>query len=631
MGGLAIDQPTPSSPAATVQVPDVLRQVWTGCNTAVRDSIMAKMGPSAAVRFLQFLRVPRLSYLAIVGFAGSGKTQQLALSTLVYLHNDKYGKVYCAAPTHVATSNFAQRLSRLSIEIDAAVPPHQRPRRLPMIVRGYNLNSETESFICAVRGTSAKPDPYSTRVWSMELSVCEYMLKVAGVGKYKLEPRDALALEQVRESLKTSSDGLKDVRDWLDDPSRPCPRTMIKKFAAIVLYCADAVCTTPFQASDVDYRAWNRGAAKATVLDEAAAMLMTDALCVWVNDGRPLSVAGDERQLPPTVCNMASMRLGKVANPFAYLARISVLEHAKKTHWPCFVLATQFRIAAGGFDVARDVVYHDIDNFEYAAQTALSLHPAASRIEAWVVQTRHVRPSPADKVLPVFVDCVDSKCLTPETSRSKYNPVQNRNVIKLVKDLSKDVKIAAKDIVVITPYRANIKDLRASLDSNGFKDVVLNTTDSFQGQEALVIIFVLCVTQETGPCFVADYHRICVGLTRHVDFLFVVGDIKTVSSDRVYKNEMLKDDDGTQVKVTGDAFARMLKFFHEHHRVYSVSPQGDVTTTRVPSTAAGSGGGGRGGSAGGRGGSAGGRGGFGGGRGGFAGGRGGAGRGGSGR
>lgn len=59
------------------------------------------------------------------------------------------------------------------------------------------------------------------------------------------------------------------------------------------------------------------------------------------------------------------------------------------------------------------------------------------------------------------------------------------------------------------------------------KNVTVNTAESFQGREGNIVLFVLSVHEETGPLFLADPHRICVGLTRHRPALIVVGDIET--------------------------------------------------------------------------------------------------------
>ena len=333
-GNLTVVEPASSQQhtvrTAEVQLPNVLQQLWTNCDDTYRDRIVSKIGTSTAARFRQYLKVPRLPYLGIVGSAGSGKTHLVALVIMLYLHNAQYQYVYCAAPTHVATSKLAQRLSKLAAEVDTSIPPNQRTGRLPTIIRGYNIDTEADSFIATVRGKTAEKDPYGNRMWSVEQSVCEHMLKVARVGEYKLGPRDSIALENVSKRLETEPEH-KALRDWIRDPASQCPCDAVRDFALAVLNCANVVCTTPFQATDAEYGRWNRRHAKATVLDEAGAMLMADAVCVWLNDGRPLSFAGDEKQAP-TVLNFGSVRLGKVANPFAYLAKISVLEHAKKTH-----------------------------------------------------------------------------------------------------------------------------------------------------------------------------------------------------------------------------------------------------------------------------------------------------------
>lgn len=95
------------------------------------------------------------------------------------------------------------------------------------------------------------------------------------------------------------------------------PMDLVRELLYEVVMWADAVCTTPHVAGEVTYLAYNKKIATATVLDEAGAM------------------SGDERQLPPTVMTMGETREGKCANMFARYARVSILEHAKRSGWPC--------------------------------------------------------------------------------------------------------------------------------------------------------------------------------------------------------------------------------------------------------------------------------------------------------
>jgi hypothetical protein len=346
------------------------------------------MGAEQSIRFSQFHKVPRLQIIPIIGFAGSGKTELLALPTLLWVHNPVYGTVYCSTPTNVAVDNFAERLAKVSQQVNKLVGP--TAGHLPLIIRGHSIDSEVETFITMVNGGVYADDPYTTGTWKQHLSICEWLLKLVCFKNFSLDMHDSPAILEGAKAFATFPK-FGALRDWvggkidyrdIDAQGSDSPRAVLRSLAITILRKADAVCTTPFLAMDPKYSAWNRRA-KVTVLDEAGAMLMVDAVSVWIPDGRPLRMAGDERQLPPTVMNKGEVRNGLTANRFGYMASISILQHAKGVAWPCFVLNTQYRIVNGGFDTAQNVIYHDVANFKYAQQTALGAHAIASKTETW--------------------------------------------------------------------------------------------------------------------------------------------------------------------------------------------------------------------------------------------------------
>lgn len=142
------------------------------------------------------------------------------------------------------------------------------------------------------------------------------------------------------------------------------------------------------------------------------------------------------------------------------------------------------------------------------------------------------RSSPIGKVLPWFISC-DAPCKQREGVRSRYNSGQNSVAVKLVEDLLQanlGLRPASDDIVIITPYRENVRLLRETLEKHRLascRTISVNTADSFQGRERQVVVFAMCVAWKTGALFVAQSRRLCVGLTRHQMALFIVGDIRT--------------------------------------------------------------------------------------------------------
>lgn len=123
---------------------------------------------------------------------------------------------------------------------------------------------------------------------------------------------------------------------------------------------------------------------------------------------------------------------------------------------------------------------------------------------------------------------------TIDTSRVNYG--QAEIALALMETLT---KAHGTKFVVVSPYRATKayleglmgqrldKSTKDSALCKGISNAQVSAADSFQGKRADVSILTT-VTKESGPGFVIDARRFNVGVTRHVDFLFVVGDITTM-------------------------------------------------------------------------------------------------------
>ena len=85
------------------------------------------------------------------------------------------------------------------------------------------------------------------------------------------------------------------------------------------------------------------------------------------------------------------------------------------------------------------------------------------------------------------------------------------------------------DVVVITPYSRQVDAIRRELDA----DVRVGTVDSFQGQEADVVIFSSVRSNENGDLgFLRDPRRLNVALTRARRGLVLVGCATTLRHSR---------------------------------------------------------------------------------------------------
>jgi superfamily I DNA and/or RNA helicase len=90
---------------------------------------------------------------------------------------------------------------------------------------------------------------------------------------------------------------------------------------------------------------------------------------------------------------------------------------------------------------------------------------------------------------------------------------------------------------LISPYRAQIELLDKVFKE---EEVTINTVDSFQGQEADVVIISLVRSNDENEIgFLKDYRRMNVALTRARKKLIVIGDSATIGGDSFYQ-EMLQ-------------------------------------------------------------------------------------------
>jgi hypothetical protein len=124
------------------------------------------------------------------------------------------------------------------------------------------------------------------------------------------------------------------------------------------------------------------------------------------------------------------------------------------------VLSKQFRIVFGAFNLAREAVSPDVRGFEYPPDAAFNHNPQETRIKNWLTAKYSVAPSPDGSAEPVFPYCHGSVCQKEGGGGSRSNDRLNALTVEVVQKLVA-LGIEASDIVIFTPYRANLARLQA--------------------------------------------------------------------------------------------------------------------------------------------------------------------------
>jgi len=127
----------------------------------------------------------------------------------------------------------------------------------------------------------------------------------------------------------------------------------------------------------------------------------------------------------------------------------------------------------------------------------------------------------------------------PEKTTSISNRAEAELIMLLYRDLIQqhpELKTQPR-IAVITPYSAQVKLIRSMLKER-FGDYIakmvdVNSIDGFQGRQTDIIFYsTVRSTEHRKIGFVADEHRLNVGLTRARCSLIIVGNARSLMRDQ---------------------------------------------------------------------------------------------------
>ncbi|KAH7318209.1 AAA domain-containing protein [Stachybotrys elegans] len=266
-----------------------------------------------------------------------------------------------------------------------------------------------------------------------------------------------------------------------------------------------------------------------------------DCLSVWGNCLLPCILAGDDKQLQPTV------KAGKIktlddhpVNRHEGDATLSPLLFLKASGWPVYRLTVQLRMANGQFDLCHKLVYPDVP-IVYGKFSDINLprHEPGRSLEAYAVRRfPGIKPSPEGKLLPIFIHCDGSFTWRDAESLSKINYGQIETALDLLVDLVvKYPSLDLSSIALISPYKANVASLDRKLKKDPKYTILAGiqepkTVDSFQGREGDIVMLVMGTTAFSGPGFTRDEYRLNVMLSRQRSGLVIVSDINTIDTGK---------------------------------------------------------------------------------------------------
>lgn len=519
------------------------------------------------------------------------------LATICLSMQATLGRIFAAAPTNVATDNFAERLDRIAQNVTERLnegkPSGDKTRtRRTFIMRGYKPEDEYQAFINLLRdpelGNKAAPGNWiSESNWRLHLSPSFWLLMaLRSKAVRKLHEDDHEGIHAVQRRLDMSAVCVRlravatGAMSWQEYQSGPMVhRDAIKNMFDTLLQSVNILCTTPALSCKDDFKVWKEKA-KGIAVDEAGNISRPDLYCVWGNTLLPCALGGDDRQFSPANMTRDDEKDsdGNHLNRLGGDARISALEFFRGSGWPTFRLRVQLRMARGLFDICHQEVYSD-QPFSYGPGSDLVNHGVGQALERYLLtRFRQLRPPPAGSLREVFLHCQGTTCIVDDVTKSKRNPDQVENALEFLGDLvmRSAGRIRASNIAIISPYTANvnlIENRRKDQKHSVLSDMPpAATVDSFQGREADIIVVIMGTTQRVGPGFTTDKRRLNVMLSRQRSGLLIFGDINVLVS--IEDNGRGKN----LVRLTEDGNRQFLRKTMLYNVLRKLQGQGRVLT-----------------------------------------------------
>lgn len=328
--------------------------------------------------------------------------------------------------------------------------------------------------------------------------------------------------EEGRGSRGVPPERIEEMAEWLDLQEKAdelFERSDDLEDGAIaeVIEAADAVCTTNSTAGSdlLDGREFDT-----LVIDEATQATEPSCL-IPITSADRVVMAGDHRQLPPTIQSEEAAREGLRETLFERLAAREEIVS---------LLDTQYRMHEGIMEFSSERFY----NGALKADESVRTHTLADfgvEAEDLPVNRREILDPDAPLV---FADTSGANAAehSREGSTSRENPTEAELVASLARAYL-DTGIDPTDIALISPYDDQVDRIRREIDIEGLE---IDTIDGFQGREKEVVLLSLVRSNASNEIgFLDESRRFNVALTRAKRKAIIVGDGNTVTAADTYE------------------------------------------------------------------------------------------------
>ena len=474
-------------------------------------------------------------FFLIHGPPGTGKTIaciEIIAQLVEHAREQKRcSKILAAAHSNVSVDNLVERLDEIGVEVvrighPARVIPSVRKRSLDYLVQAvpeYVKAQELRKKANVIKERMKKSISVPEMRWRRGLSD-ETIMQLAREGKTTRGiPREKIA----------------GMRNWLDlkhgtDKLFGDARALEERAVKRIIHNAEVICATN---STVGSEILKGERFDFAAIDEATQSTEPSSL-IPVLSARRFIMAGDHKQLPPTVLNDEAARGNLSKSLFERLLEL----YGDKIR---AMLDVQYRMNEEIAEFPSKEFYGG----KLKADASVKKHNLLDLLPE--EPNSGLKPEDAKPFL--FVDTCGSEGYKERTragSTSKENAGEAELVVAIAERLL-SLGVKPEDIAVISPYVDQVARIKKELRVEGLE---IKTVDGFQGREKEVVIVSFVRSNKSGEVgFLRDLRRLNVSITRARRKLVLIGDSQTLESEECYKRliELAKERGGYK-RVVGD-------------------------------------------------------------------------------
>ncbi len=450
-------------------------------------------------------------FFLIHGPPGTGKTITCVeiIAQLVKHGRERSNKILAAADSNVAVDNLVERLDKIGVHVvrighPARVIPSLRRRSLDYLVQ-------------------AEPD----YIKAQKLRQKAYTIKerMKGFVIPEMRWRRGLSDETI---MQLASEGkttrgiprkkIEGMRKWLDlkhgiDKLFADARELEDRAVKRIIQEAEVICATN---STVGSEVLKGAKFDFAVIDEATQSTEPSTLIPVLKTKRFI-MAGDHKQLPPTVLNEDAARGNLSKSLFERLLAM----HGDKIR---VMLDVQYRMNEEIAEFPNKEFYDG----KLKADESVKKHNLLDLLPESNFVSEDAKPF-------LFIDTCGSEGFEERTRRGSTSK-ENAGEAKLVKEIVErllGLGVKPEDIAIISPYDDQVALIRKELRVEGLE---IKTVDGFQGREKEVVIVSFVRSNKSGDIgFLRDLRRLNVSITRAKRKLVLIGDSNTLESEGCYK------------------------------------------------------------------------------------------------